>query len=393
MVHAYEDDLVHLAPILELQQQQADLVCGFCAFTGLEISLKKVEAISVNGNFHNTPSLVLRDWVWRPHKHFIAAKLKIQTMCRLLTRKAAPPAAKRLVYTLCIKSQVRYPAGLAPWTTLQYQALDNTGGTLPPHIYGLQRTSPPDLIYAPENVGGCGETRISDNAQLQKWKYLLHSVAHLGSQSADVVSELLLRALDAAPTDPTVYCTSLVEWGKGMGLSLTQAPNMALPQPILHFFTRAATLRPRRIYTDGFFTVAAQLLDVLSMSTTELTHAHGQAATEVYLPSYQGREALALIICTPLTNRDGCLLSGAAGHNHLNAPIAVHTPVSLLGLLLCNPQDTAGLLHPGLSGGLPPTWRSPPRPSSTCLPGEVLHDAHVDAIASGKIQAPTQVDR
>jgi hypothetical protein len=53
----------------EHQQKHADLVCGFCAFTGLEISLKKVEAISINhgGISHNTPFLVLRDWAWRPH--------------------------------------------------------------------------------------------------------------------------------------------------------------------------------------------------------------------------------------------------------------------------------------------------------------------------------------
>ncbi len=45
-------------------------------------------------------------------------------MCRLLATKAAPPAAKRLVYSLCIKSQIRYPAGLAPWTTAQFLELD-----------------------------------------------------------------------------------------------------------------------------------------------------------------------------------------------------------------------------------------------------------------------------
>ncbi len=43
--YAYADDLIHLA---DLQQQQADLVCGFCAFTGLKILLSKVEAISIN---------------------------------------------------------------------------------------------------------------------------------------------------------------------------------------------------------------------------------------------------------------------------------------------------------------------------------------------------------
>jgi hypothetical protein len=91
-------------------------------------------------------------------------------MCKLLTRKVAPPSAKRLVYTFCIKSQLRY-AGLAPWTPHQYSELDKIPAPLLRHIYGLRRTFPADLIYAPETVGGCGESRLSDIAQLQKWTY------------------------------------------------------------------------------------------------------------------------------------------------------------------------------------------------------------------------------
>ncbi len=67
--HAYADDLVYLAPSLDHQQRQADLVCGFCAFTGLEISLTKEEAISINyGNImYDTPYLTLQDWHWISH--------------------------------------------------------------------------------------------------------------------------------------------------------------------------------------------------------------------------------------------------------------------------------------------------------------------------------------
>lgn len=60
--HAGEaDDLVHIAPSLEQQHRQADLVCGFFTYTGLEISLAKVEAISINyGNIlYDTPYLTL----------------------------------------------------------------------------------------------------------------------------------------------------------------------------------------------------------------------------------------------------------------------------------------------------------------------------------------------
>lgn len=59
--HAYTDDLVHIAPSLEQQHRLADLVCGFFTYTGLEISLAKVEAISINyGNIlYDTPYLML----------------------------------------------------------------------------------------------------------------------------------------------------------------------------------------------------------------------------------------------------------------------------------------------------------------------------------------------
>ncbi len=68
--NAYADDLAHMAPTLSDQQTQADLVCGFCAFTGLEILLGKVEAISINYGkiLHNTPLLTLYDWTWTSHK-------------------------------------------------------------------------------------------------------------------------------------------------------------------------------------------------------------------------------------------------------------------------------------------------------------------------------------
>jgi hypothetical protein len=50
-----------MAPTLKDQQTQAELVCGFCAITGLEISLGQVEAISINHGqiLHDTPFLTL----------------------------------------------------------------------------------------------------------------------------------------------------------------------------------------------------------------------------------------------------------------------------------------------------------------------------------------------
>ncbi len=79
-----------------------------------------MEVVSINygGISRNTPFLVLRDWSWLPHRvqhsddgywirylglfldkqacgrHFTAAKLKLRSLCRLLTRKVAPPGRK-----------------------------------------------------------------------------------------------------------------------------------------------------------------------------------------------------------------------------------------------------------------------------------------------------------
>jgi hypothetical protein len=325
--HAYADDLLHLAPSLDLQQKQAALVCGFCAFTGLEISLSKVEAISINHGdiLYNTPFLVLYDWHWHPHrvqhqddsywtrylglfldkhscnKHFARARLKLREMCRLLTRKVASPAAKRVVYTLCIKSQVRYPAGLAPWTLQQYLDLDRAPTALLRHIYGLRRSFPTDLIYSPVNLGGCGETRISDAAQLQKWKYL-HSTSHLGRAPTEVVTELLDRAIHADITAPSYYCTSLVEWGRRMGLDLLQAQPAQMPSTLLAFLNKAVTPTTRPVYTDGSFSVHAPLLASLTQPQDRLTNGYSTAATGVYLPQSNGSPPLALFIRTPAAN-------------------------------------------------------------------------------------------
>jgi hypothetical protein len=124
--HAYADDLAHLAKTLAAQQRQADLVCGFAAYTGIEISVPKVEAISVYNNriMYDTPFLTLHDWEWNTHriqhsddrfwtrylglfldthacqKHFDKASAQLANLCHTLRRKMAPPDVKLMVYTL-----------------------------------------------------------------------------------------------------------------------------------------------------------------------------------------------------------------------------------------------------------------------------------------------------
>lgn len=151
-----------------------DLVCRFCAFTGLAISLPKVEAIyfhQLRGYNVQYAFIVVHDWKWVSYrvqhqddgywtrclglfldKHFSRTRLKLREMCKLLTWNIAPPAAKRIVYTLCIKSQIRYPAGLAPWTLQQYQDLYRAPMALLRHIYGLRRNFPTSLFYSPVDL-------------------------------------------------------------------------------------------------------------------------------------------------------------------------------------------------------------------------------------------------
>jgi hypothetical protein len=126
----------------------------------------------------------------------------------------------------------------------QYQKLDKIPAALLRQIYGLRRTFPSDLIYAPEEMGGSRESRISDAAQMQKWTYF-HSLAHIGHPSATVVTSMLKRALTATITDKPVYCTSLVAWGRRMGLTLSP-----IPYALSQFIAATSTTAPRPVYTD-----------------------------------------------------------------------------------------------------------------------------------------------
>jgi hypothetical protein len=136
----------------------------------------------------------------------------------------------------------------------------------------------------------------------------------------------------------------------------------------MNFFVHAATLQPRRIYTDGSFTVIAPLLDALSMSTVDLTHAHGQAATGVYLSHSQGAEALALIVCTPSLTVTDAYYKELLGTT-ISMLLPMHAPLisfSDCSFAIHNLQDATGPLHTGPSGGSFPTWCPPSRPSLVC---------------------------
>jgi hypothetical protein len=166
------DDLVYLAPSLPAQQYQADLVCGFCAYTGLEISVLAKWKL-----FPSTTSMA----VITPHTSLYTAGIGLHTLSNTVTTATGPAIlaftltsipvngistrqtptsnlsvkssnrnghlhAKLLVYTLCLKSQIRHPAGLAPWTLAQYQDTrpPTPANIWPPsHLLNLPHLRPP----------------------------------------------------------------------------------------------------------------------------------------------------------------------------------------------------------------------------------------------------------
>lgn len=127
----------------------------------------------------------------------------------------------------------------------------------------------------------------------------MHLPAHNGGSSAAVAALLLDRALKASITAPPVFCTSLVTWGKSIGLTLHQAAPAPLPPTLNRFLAAAQDPLPRPIYTDGSFTVDSPLMAALTQSPIEQAMKHAVAATGVYLPPAYGLPALALRIVTP----------------------------------------------------------------------------------------------
>jgi hypothetical protein len=75
---AYADDLVTLTSDLATQQTKADRISSFCAFSGMAISIPKIEAIYIQ-HPDATPLppqiLILRDWNWDPTLAHIPTKV------------------------------------------------------------------------------------------------------------------------------------------------------------------------------------------------------------------------------------------------------------------------------------------------------------------------------
>ncbi len=147
-------------------------------------------------------------------------------------------------------------------------------------------------------LGGCGETRISDATQLQKWQYL-QSTSHLGRTSGDATTELIDRAINADITAPSDYCSSLVDSGRRLGIDMRRQPVTPMPSALTTFINKAVTTTTRPVYTDSFFTVNDPLLASLTLPPAMLTRGYLLAAMGMYFPQHEGSPPLALLIRTP----------------------------------------------------------------------------------------------
>ncbi len=237
MSHAYADDLAHIAKNVIDQQRHADLVSAFCVLTGLEIATAKVEAIALNHMESKfTITLIIRDWNWSPHlivqsdndfwtrylgvfldskqciRHFEMAIKQYRVACHALLFRTAPMAAKRMVHTLCLKPRIRYVAALSPWTFNQYYKIDKVPYQLYCQIFGLRQGFPLALTYTTIIMGGCGEKKISDEANAMKWKILLSSI-YLGGIAKDVSNMRITRGMDRKSNNEKLrgYVDSLLQ--------------------------------------------------------------------------------------------------------------------------------------------------------------------------------------
>jgi hypothetical protein len=141
--------------------------------------------------------------------------------------------------------------------------------------------------------------RISDIAQIQKWNYL-QSVAHTSRQSSYVVGELINRALGETLVSPTFYCSSLLEWGRAIGLELYQTIRQRIPKDTIFFLHSVASLGPIDLYSDGSFDISsAPLKESLTESRRNLTLQFGRAATAVYIPATDSHPAHAMQLTIP----------------------------------------------------------------------------------------------
>jgi hypothetical protein len=223
---AYADDLVTITSDLSLQQAKANHISSFCAFSGMAISIPKIEAIYIqhpDASPLPPQTLILRDWIWDPtpvtlskaspnestkylgarvtfghleKRSFQWCKDHIRTTTSILQMKRATGQCKQKVISVQLIPQILYIASHATWPLKKfYLELDRILAHAIRQMYHLPPSYPAALIFLPKTDCGLNFKKISDLAQIQKWGMLGRNSA-LGPASAAVTHSLIKRATE-----------------------------------------------------------------------------------------------------------------------------------------------------------------------------------------------------
>lgn len=198
IINAYADDLATITGgprAAEMQQQQATWLSAFCAFTGLTMHPAKITATTLGPPPPTPPSLEIYDSMWQPvacpvnpdtqtvkylginidlrhhqQAHFDRTYEDMNTHLDHLLLQPGSPQGKIDYIRNKVLPITRYSAMVANWTLAQYRDLDRPCTRAYRKILALPNKFPAALIYLPKNQCGIGLPRLSDAAQVMKWK-------------------------------------------------------------------------------------------------------------------------------------------------------------------------------------------------------------------------------
>ena len=221
--NAYADDLATITTgtrAHDIQQQQADWISAFCAFTGLQLNMKKIVPVYIGPSTNSTPQyLTVHDHRWQPTRcpiltkpihltylgllldHIIAndptkalTQIRSQTYSMLehLMDQPAPIIAKLDYIRFKILPIILHSAQCANWSLKQFRSLDTHFNKAYKTILILPVHFPTTLLYLPTDKGGIGLPRLSDRAQIMKWRAFHRSLA-VGNQPARAITSFLSR--------------------------------------------------------------------------------------------------------------------------------------------------------------------------------------------------------
>jgi hypothetical protein len=265
--NAYADDLATLTSgprAFAVQQQQAEWISAFCAFTGLQLNMKKIVPVTLGTHSSKIPGYItVYDNCWQPTRcpiqnctsgltylglsldHIIAGNSsadfkalyqRAHTMIEHLLDQPGSCPAKIDYIRFKIYPLILHSAQCANWSLQQYRQLDKPFTAAYKTILVLPIHFPTELLYQPSTNGGVGLPRLSDRAQVMKWRAFHRSLA-VGQSAAKAIAGILSRLPHSSHSDlPLSYINipplwhpyrkliarSLIDWLSQSGLLLTQ---------------------------------------------------------------------------------------------------------------------------------------------------------------------------